>query len=129
MGPLHTAIFLVHESVVAHFAIPAGRIFAIELENQVNGGVLQFPTCRAKWRPIALLVIERFVERHLLAKLERLFEAFVVGVELSILLNEVHNAAIKIEHPAIKFDVLDLVDGIGDFFCVVENSHADNCRT
>lgn len=123
MGSRYTAVFLVHEGVLAYLAIPASGIFPIELKDQVDGGVLQFPTSRAEWRLVILLVIERFVERHLFPQFERLLEVFVLRVELSILLDQIHNARVQIKNTPIQFDVLNLVDCIGDFFCVVEDSH------
>lgn len=94
----------------------------------MNGDTLHFPTGRAERRIITLLVIKGLFEYHLLAEFELPFEVLVLGVERSVFLDEIHDAAIEVEHSAVEFDVLNLVDGIGDFFCVVEDAHINDCR-
>jgi hypothetical protein len=124
----HPATLLVHKCVATHLTIPASSVLTFKYENEMNRSRSPLPTRRAKGGLVVALIVERLFELHLFSQLESFLKIFDLGVEIAILLNKVHDASVQIEDSGIQFNILDLMDRIGDFLRVVEDPHANNCR-
>jgi len=80
-------------------------------------------------RLITFAVIEGFFENHLLLQANGFREFLILIAEAGVLLNERNNVGVKVQHPLIELKVVNFLNGLGDFYRIIEDSHSETPLT